>query len=523
LWCRRQGHKAQKKPPEKQKEVAENTQNKLEVTQNKDTNKWNIRGSFLVKLREEFRKKKDAICEGLSSAAHKIIFLKGMFFLSFCLLLLAGEFFLLKWTLSPYGLTFENLLIAGAISIIGMITTDKFLSQIKKIKPESYQKYLLYILIFSLILIIFSGVLLAHTRGALLQAQTSGQELGEQIDTAERFYQKTSYLPFVMAAMTIALSMIMGIVLHQALTKVITSGNVLILERKIKRTEEKILHAKMMLEELEFLVRNGMAEFYIGLNDDLPRKRSFRLSPVFAVLLALLLLLFLVVAIARGYERQSVNILIDLSTSSLSVDYAGRSDFQKNISALHDIVKRIEPGTRLKITAITEKSFEKPYIILDEYLPEDKGAFGEKLARAKLTLMEKLEKLDLKPTAGGTSIIECLNLVSFMLSEEQGTKKLIILSDMRNTSGFDLENPSFIDEQILREVEEADLIPRLDGVEVWVLGASPCGKTLRYYKSLRSFWEKFFEKSGAHLISFSMEREWKVNYKGEKNDRKRSP
>jgi hypothetical protein len=53
---------------------------------------------------------------------------------------------------------------------------------------------------------------------------------------------------------------------------------------------------------------------------------------------------------------------------------------------------------------------------------------------------------------------------------------------------------------------------------------SPCGKDLKYWKSLERFWTKYFEKAGARLECFSMERHWKYNSeKGTANDRKENP
>lgn len=361
---------------------------------------------------------------------------------------------------------------------------------------------------------------MSHTRGVLLNSQVSGTDLEDRVETAEKFYQKTTYLPVVMGAIALALSLIMGVILHEAFPKAITSGNVLILDRKIKRTEKNMYRAKVKLEEFKVLVKSGISEFYIGLNDEIPRRKSFVLSPFFILILAALLILLLV-SVVRGEELDQVYVLKDLSKSGLAEDYAGMSDFQKNYDAVGKVIKKLKPGTEFNVIGITENSFGKPYFIMNGCLPSDKGAFGEKLAKAKIAMIENWKKMEIMPVANETDLISCFSLVSCLFDGKQGKKTLIIFSDMRNTVGFDLEKPDLINESIFMRVEDAGVIPRLDGVSVWALGVSPNGKTMKYFKSLKKFWMKFFEKAGAQLECFSMEREWKSSFKkGDGNERR---
>ncbi|MBN2245296.1 MAG: hypothetical protein JW755_05585 [Candidatus Aminicenantes bacterium] len=509
-WSFKKGLMAQKKPPEKQKEIAKNVEDKLTVVQHQETTKHNLNGSFLIKKRDEAEEKQESINDGLSPAVHKTRFIRGCLFIFFVLLLILGEFFLLLWTLSPFGLKTESVLIAAAISTIGMLSADIYLAKIKKIRPESYNKYLLYFVLISLVLLITAGILLAYTRGVLMQNQVSVGDLENQIKVADNFYKKTSYLPVVMGMISIALSLIMGVVLHQALPKVINSGNVLMLDKRLEKIDSRILYTKQKLEKSETIVRDGMAEFYNGLDEDIPerkQKKGFSFSPLYILILAALLLLLLAVS-ARGEERQSVYLLIDLSKSTLCKDYEGKSNFQMNMSAVPEIIKNLSPGTELKIIGITDRSFERPYLITKAKFPNEKGAFGEKLAKTKLSIIEKWKKLNLRADSDETDIISCLHLASVLFNSNNGNKKVIILSDMRQSIQFDLESPDVINEEILDEIGKEKYIPRLDGVKVWVLGASPCGKSLAYFKSLRKFWEGFFRRAGAFLVKFSIERDW---------------
>ena len=79
---------------------------------------------------------------------------------------------------------------------------------------------------------------------------------------------------------------------------------------------------------------------------------------------------------------------------------------------------------------------------------------------------------------------------------------------MRSTTYINLESLSTIDGAIINKVAEEGLIPNLKGIEVWALGVTACGKDMKYWLSLKKFWESFFKKSGAVLQFFTMERRW---------------
>jgi hypothetical protein len=506
--CQKEGLRARKLPPDRQALVEANVRDRLEAAQEQEMKKWNIRGSFLTKARDEAIAKLNEVSEGISVAVHRQSLLHGVFFLSFVLLLLIGEFLIMTWTLSPFSLAFEGLLIASCITITGMLAVDKYLSQVQKVKPELYQKYILYMVVISLVLLISTGMLLAHTRGVLMGSQNTGSDLERQIDEAKSFYKRTSYFPFVMGFAGVALSLIMGVVLHEALPRVIVSGNVLALDRKARKADQNILAAGLRLQEAEAIVRTGMCEFRTALSMPEDKKEGFWLSPIVILILAFLLILVLA-AVVRGEEREAVFILLDLSKSELSEDYSGKSDFQKNLSAAAEIIRDLNPGTDLKVIGITGDSLGRPFVVMEGTLPGEKGAFGEKLAKAKLSLVEKWEKADLKATADETDIFGALGYVSMLFGGKSGVKKLIILSDMRNTVGFDLEKPVCIEEGLLEKMDKNELIPDLDGVKVWALGVSSNGKTMKYMKSLRAFWERFFLRANAELVSFSPEREWR--------------
>jgi len=237
------------------------------------------------------------------------------------------------------------------------------------------------------------------------------------------------------------------------------------------------------------------------------------LSPLVAILLALAIFV-LIKGIAwgsEGFPTESVIILLDLSGSSLSKDYKGEEEFQKNLKVIPEIIKQLKPNTFLRVIAIKEMSFGKPFIIIEGLIPAERGVFNEKEAKAKLSLIKCWEKL--KPEKANfkrTDIFGSLVLASNLFTDKDGiTKIIIILSDMRECGReFDLEKPASIDIKILEKIKDSGLIPSLKGVKIWVLGVHSSGKTEVYWKTLKEFWLRYFEQAGANIISYSMDRRW---------------
>ena len=104
--------------------------------------------------------------------------------------------------------------------------------------------------------------------------------------------------------------------------------------------------------------------------------------------------------IAHGAEWM-VN--LDISKSVKAKDYGGKeTEFKKNVQTVEDIIRnKLAPGDSITVVGITEDSFSRPYILLSHKLTDKKGAFGENLAKDKLSLIKKWQGLDLKPIAKG--------------------------------------------------------------------------------------------------------------------------
>jgi hypothetical protein len=76
---------------------------------------------------------------------------------------------------------------------------------------------------------------------------------------------------------------------------------------------------------------------------------------------------------------------------------------------------------------------------------------------------------------------------------------------MRHTGrGLDLENGRTRPE--MRALEQRQLIVRLAGVQVWMLGVHTVGIDIDQWQFLQVFWCQYFQKAGAEVKAFSPNR-----------------
>lgn len=499
--CYRQGRRASKLPTEKQAEIESALREKLEAEQEEHLKTLSIRGAYLTKEREELLQRLSDLSQGHSLSAHLQSYYYSILYLSALIPCLFAEFALMTWTLSPFASPAESILIASVAVFAGMLAFELFLNLIHQQKRELESKIKLHAVYASIVFLTASALLFAAVRGFLLRMPSS-EDPNQIVASSNKFYESTSFFPYALALLSLSLCIVMGVVLREGFSRFIFSRPVVRLAKRVGKLDRGIAHTRICIERTNSLVAKGISEFRRGLAEGKRSNDSLLLSPLFIVLLSLVLVL-IITAVARGED--SFFILFDLSLSAKCSDYQGKQEFKKNFDFVPEIIKRLKPGDEIEVIAITEKSFEKPFIILTASLPKEKGKFGEKLAQAKLSLIENWKKADLKPNAEATDIFGALSLVSFMVDSEKPAK-IVLLSDMRNSVGVNIESPSLISPSLIEEVEKKRFIPNLKGSDVWALGVSTCGKNPSYFSSLKAFWERYFEKAGALLRAFSAER-----------------
>lgn len=513
--CYKEGVNARNETPEKQSIIQLNLKEWLEAIQAKWIATWNMIGSYLTKKREELLERLPEISRGIPYEIHKEEYKYGKIYFSILLLISFAEFWIVLWTLRAYGLGLEIYLISFVIMSTGMLSIHFFLNKLKENNPKLYNKTKLTITVISLVAILIAGLALAKVRGDLMVTERAIQEEGEVINRVDSFYDRTSVAVTVsMALIALCLSLIGGVVMHEALPRLIISGNVLRTQKKAAEYAWKIINAGNQLESGKQIVKLGMVEFKRGLYSYSSRKSW--LTPL------CILFLFLSPFLSSNLfanERKNLCILVDQSRSTLC-ETLRESQFQKNLEAVPEIIKQAPPGSSIKIIGITD-SFGNTSVLLERLLPEKPGTFREKLHKARRSLIEELSHLDISPEYSETDIFGAIFYAAMSLKGDSGEKSLIILSDMRNSVLVNIENIPVIGGTEVQRTESEGLIPDLAGVKVYALGVSPCGKDLKYWKSLEKFWMKYFEKTGAQLLYFSMEREWKSDIKKEKGNERR--
>jgi hypothetical protein len=215
----------------------------------------------------------------------------------------------------------------------------------------------------------------------------------------------------------------------------------------------------------------------------------------------MVLLAFVGLVFAEEPARQVTVVLLDLSTSAKADE-----EFGKNVKAVEGLTGRIPAGgIRLVVFRVGESSFGLP-TILAETSPREPGRFGEHLEEWRRTLLARWRKLaaTLRPTAAGSDLFGAIARSALEFEAPKAGKRLVILSDMRHVGrGVNLERPIADPVALAADLDRQGLIPRLDGTDVFALGAHTSGIDERHWTRLRTFWTEYFRRAGATLRAFT--------------------
>jgi len=505
----KEGRKAASLDPQQQQERRANVLERTEALANEMIEKLKIQGALIVQEMKQLAGSIERLLMGRTLEAHEQNLRLGRVYLALFIVILAAEFWLLQWTFRPFNLGTESFVISLGLMLCGTAAIEEYLRAMSSRNPATFSRRRLWLVYFSAIFFIVSLVLLSNARAALISANASAGGLEAQVNAANKFYSHTSFVYIAIALGSLAIAFVAGLLLHEAISRILVSGPAVSHAKRIKEREQTIGRIAASIKEYEALPKKTVSEYDRGVLDGPRSGENFLLSPVAMILIALGLILVIAV-FARGEEinDQSVVLLFDLSGSIQGSDYLEKTEFQKNYQFVEEIIKKLEPGTRLRIVGVTEQSFEKPFIILDQEISKVTGYFSEKSAREKLSVINVWKNLKLEAKAKATDVFGALIYASLLFDKERGQKKLIILSDLRNTTEIDLETPQIISEKAFQLAEAKGLIADLRGVEVWAIGVSTINKPFQYWNSLKGFWTEYFEKAGAHLVSYSAERRW---------------
>jgi hypothetical protein len=458
---------------------------------------------------------------------------RGFWLALFLILPVTGELVFTKSAVQPFNLgILMTTVIAATIIYLSLKGMDLYLSCIRR-NAKNFETVVLVIACISLIslfaLLFFSVAIREnfYQLNALTGLDTSPENT---VKRAEEFYQNNGgSFGWLMLTLAMASIFLGGLSYH--LAKNLISGSIPLLGdyKKLRKLRDEMLRASQELCELDSQLARFSAEFDAGLmkaqieNERKTNgKRKFvnqsrlqamaaslgriLISPITLIIMALILFLTLK-GVSFGAEYV---MLFDISRSEEVKYYSGKiTAFEKNKEAGgHFIKHQLVPGDYLQVFGITEDSFSRPYGILECNISKNKGALGEVTAREKIALAKKWNQLDLKATAKATDLFGAIHLAALSFSSIAKDRHLIIYSDMRQCAhSIDIERPKIVDaDAVLKRVEQLGLIPQLKAVKVSCLGVHSAGKSPAYWLSLKKFWEGYFQKAQANLITFSMER-----------------
>lgn len=413
----------------------------------------------------------------------------GLIFTGGAVLLFIAAFILNYMTFSSFG--FASIELAFVISISAFLAFELCIRSFTAWYWEGSQKHIALFVLAGLVVISIAvaQAFLGYIRGGFVE---------------EAALVKPGLLSFVFPLLTVGVEFAGAIACHEGLSYLLSAARPINLHRKIRKGEEKLIQIAFQIDELKGELEGS---------EDTPEKEAHERKAVLKKIVIALLAIAVVlvyVGFSLAGETECRVILLDLSGSSAAKDRSDRgTEFEKNINTALNIIREQKKSGRVFVAGITDESFSNPMVILNRRLPEP-GLFGEKLEFEKKRAAKEFQTASkhLKPVSAATDIFGALALAGDLFGQSCQDKRLYILSDMRHAArGIDIENVSLIPLGTVSKAFQRGMVPRLDGVKVFVTGVHTIGKDERYMESLKRFWQAYFKKAGADFQTFSNTRE----------------
>jgi hypothetical protein len=218
-------------------------------------------------------------------------------------------------------------------------------------------------------------------------------------------------------------------------------------------------------------------------------------------------------AITGVANAQALEVVIglDFSQSDAAALRNRKTAHEESVEAAARTLEALPAGTRFSVVGITDASFSKPLILLAGQIPKEHGSLG---LLDRIALSREKYGAALRRTAGmipadapSTDVLGALTLAADILRRSPSKRRILILyGDMRQSaSPVNIERPVSVPTQTaLRSAKAAHLLANLKDVDVYSYGVHADGKSVKYWRSLREFWEKYFLDAGANLRTFSI-------------------
>jgi len=433
--------------------------------------------------------------------------------------LIVAGFILSLLTLEPYGLGLKGLFYCLGIAVVTPYLVDKTLHTL------SSEKLLRVLVTISGIGALVSLMTLAVIRGELLAKHTQEDSTSVVIDGEEpqtnqskpSFYDDTvPLLQIVMVLLAFSMEVGAGIAMHEAQR---VSANLGESYEDLRRARGRV-QAKLGALAQEILTLQSepavfVAKFWRDFHGSVLRRSIGSAAKAFTI--GALVLLALCSTPTRAQQPLELVVLLDLSRSMDASGQDSRSEFQKNVTGVTQLLKRVPVAAHITIVAVTEDSFAQPYLLLSASMAPDAGYFGEQLAsaRRRLEASWKNRSRDLSPSSPGTDLFGAF-LVASQIFRKAGAGRrdvLVVFSDMwQETRDLDFGRaPYLCGSGAIEKVRTGGLLSNLRDTDVYALGVDSAGRKRSDWDCAREFWTKYFAEAGANLREYSLLRETNTN------------
>ena len=435
--------------------------------------------------------------------------------------LVVAGFVLSQLTLEPFQLGLKSLFYCLGIAISVPYLVETMLDRL------SNEKFFRVLVTVSSIIALISLMTLAVIRGQLLAKHTQEDSSAVVIDGEEpqqtnqgktSFYDDTvPLLQIVMVLLAFSMEVGAGIALHEAERLNADLGDCydeLKLARDAVQAKLALLVQEIMALQSEpaVFVTKFWRDFHWAV-----LKRSIR-NAAKVGLVGVLFFLYLSTPATNAQQHVELVVLIDLSRSVGASGPDDRSEFQKNIAAVSQVLRQVPAGAHVTVLGITDDSFAQPYFLLRATVAPETGYFGEKLASARQQLETawKAKSRDLTPSFAGTDLFGAF-LVAGQIFQEAGAGRrdvLVVFSDMwQETREFNFAKMREVcAPEAMEKVRTQKLLANLRDAEVEVLGTDVPGRSKAEWACVRDFWMRYLVEAGAQLREYSVMREMNAGH-----------
>lgn len=211
---------------------------------------------------------------------------------------------------------------------------------------------------------------------------------------------------------------------------------------------------------------------------------------------------FLQNTLGIGQPSKVIVVLLDTSGSITADD---QNLYQRSYDNLLD---GLQAGDRLVLAAIGDKPLNRFSAHTDLTSPLTNVQFNDAdaLKKTKNTLGANYKRLiDSANPSKLTYLLDTIAATAEIFEHTPDSRRiLVIMSDMVEESTMVNFNKAprnnAQDKALITRINHAGLLPQLEGVQVFVAGAS--GANGEHMMQLKSFWSTYFQSTGATLIQY---------------------